>query len=179
MKTTVHKRLARLAGLLVLSLLVAAIGIQAAQAATVSGTGAGSSAASLATPVQLQGLTAAQLHHYIGKAQSMTVTTASAGTQGRGGVAVASIAPNQSQGSTTALPRNFNGRFQPAAHVLTAQAVSSGTTSTSAWIIAGSAAAVLLVGFAAWTLTRRQKPGQLASANFCSLHPEDSLCTAA
>jgi len=179
MKTTVHKRLARLAGLLVLSLLVAAIGIQAAQAATVSGTGAGSGAASFTTPAQLQGLTAVQLHHYIGKGQSMTAVTASAGTQGRGGVAVASITPNQPQGSTSAQLRSFNGRFQPTANVLAAQATSPGTTSTSAWIIAGSAAAVLLVGLAAWTLTRRQKPGQLASADFCSLHPEDSLCTAA
>src|SRR5664280_1863773 len=66
MKTTVQKRLARLAGLLLLSLLVAAIGVRAAQAATVSGTGAGSSTVSLTPTTQLQALTAAQRHHYFG-----------------------------------------------------------------------------------------------------------------
>ena len=56
---------------------------------------------------------------------------------------------------------------------------SSDASSTTAWIAVGSAAAVLLVGFAAWALLRRRRqPGELASAAYCAQHPEDPLCSA-
>jgi len=60
-----------------------------------------------------------------------------------------------------------------------AQPASSDASSTTAWIAFGSAAAVLLVGFAAWALLRRRRqPGELASAAYCAQHPEDPLCSA-
>lgn len=157
MKTTAQKRLARFAGLLLLSLLVVATGIQAAQAATINGTGAGSGTASSTAPPQLQGLTAARAHqHDQGVVVSVIAVTAPAGTQGRGGVALA-----------------------PFASTSGAQTASSSTSSTTAWIV-GGAAAVLIVGFAAWALIRRRRqPGEPASATYCAQHPEDSLCMAA
>jgi len=160
MKTTVQKRLARFAGLLLLSLLVIATGVQAAQAATLQGTGAaggGSTSVSQTAHIQLQGLQSAalqQLHH--GDVASVSAATAPAGTQGRGGVASA-----------------------PFASASGAQPASSSTSSTTAWIV-GGAAAVLIVGFAAWALMRRRRqPGELASVAYCAQHPEDSLCIAA
>src|SRR5664280_1402838 len=149
MKTTSQTGLARLAGLLLLSLLVFAIGVQAAQAALVSGTGAGSSTASFAS--------------------------APAGTQGRGGVAVAAVTPSQPQGLTAAQRHHYFGRFQPTSNVLAAQPASTGATSRSAWIAAGSAAAIVLIGFAAWSLTRRRRqPGDRTSAAYCAQHPDDA-----
>jgi hypothetical protein len=154
MKTTTQRRPARLAGLLLLSLLVFATGVQAAQAALVSGSGAGSGTASFAsTP---------------------------AGTQGRGGIAVASLTPAQPQGLTAAQRHHYFGRFQPTSNVLAAQPASSGATSRSAWIAAGAAAAIFIVGFAAWALTRRRRqPGDHPSEAYCAQHPEDAMCTAA
>jgi len=55
---------------------------------------------------------------------------------------------------------------------------SSDASSASAWIAVGSAAAVLLVGFAAWALMRRRQPGELASAAYCAQRPEDPQCSA-
>jgi hypothetical protein len=158
MKTSAQKRLARLAGLLLLSLLVFATGIQAAQAAAVADSGAGSGTASSTAPHQLQGLTAARAHqHDQGVVVSVAAVTATAGTQGRGGVALA-----------------------PFTSASGAQPASSSTSSTTAWIAAGSAAAALIVGFAAWALIRRRRqPGEFASATYCAQHPEDSLCMAA
>ena len=151
-----ERRLALLAGLVLLALIVLATGIQAAQAATVTGTGAGSGAASFTSTTQLQGLTAARAaQHDQGTVLAVTAGTAPAGTQGRGGVASAAFAPASGA--------------QPAA---------SGTS--AAWIIAGSVAAVLLVGFAAWAvLRRRRQPGERPSAAYCAQHGEDALCTAA
>jgi hypothetical protein len=157
MNITTHRRVARFAGLLLLSLLVFAIGVQTALATEVSGSGAGSGAAA----------------------------KAAAGTQGRGGVAVASITPAQPQALTAVqshhyLGGNYNGRFQPVSNTLAAQTASPSSTSTSAWIAAGSAAAIVLVGFAAWALMRRRRqPGERPSAAYCAQHPEDALCTAA
>ena len=160
MKTTVQKRLARFAGLLLLSLLVIATGVQAAQAATLQGTGAaggGSTSVSQTARIQLQGpLSAAlqQLHH--GDVASVSVATAPAGTQGRGGV---NSAP-----------------FTPASGTQPASSTTSTTSSTTAWIV-GTAAAVLIVGIATWALIRRRRqPGELASAGYCAQHPDDSLC---
>ena len=138
MKSTVQRRFALLAGLLLLSLLVLATGVQAALAATVVGTGvSGSGTSSFTTPLQSQGLTAAQLHHY-------------------------------------------GGGLQPVLNPRAAQSASSGTSSRTAWIAAGSAGAVVIVGFAAWALMRRRRqPGERPSAAYCAQHPEDALCTAA
>ena len=156
MKTIVQKRLARFAGLLVLSLLLVAVSVQAAQALRVEGSGSG--AVPQTTSSQLQGLTtAAQHQHDQGVGGSVSLLTPAAGTQGRGGVALAPSTPASG-----------------------AQSASSGTSSTTAWIAAVSAAAVLIVGIAACPLVRRRRqPGELASAAFCAQHPEDSLCEAA
>jgi len=155
MKTIVQKRLTRFAGLLVLSLLLVAVSVQAAQAMRVEGSGSG--AVPQTTSSQLQGLTtAAQHQHDQGVGGSVSLLTPAAGTQGRGGVALAPSTPASGA--------------QPAA---------SGTSSTTAWIV-GTAAAVLIVGFAAWALMRRRRqPGELASVAYCAQHPEDSLCIAA
>ena len=155
MKTIVQKRLTRFAGLLVLSLLLVAVSVQAAQAMRVEGSGSG--AVPQTTSSQLQGLTtAAQHQHDQGVGGSVSLLTPAAGTQGRGGVALAPSTPASGA--------------QPAA---------SGTSSTIAWIV-GTAAAVLIVGFAAWALMRRRRqPGELASVAYCAQHPEDSLCIAA
>jgi len=156
MKTIVQKRLTRFAGLLVLSLLLVAVSVQAAQAMRVEGSGSG--AVPQTTSSQLQGLTSSAQHqHDQGVAGSVSLLTPAAGTQGRGGVALAPSTPASG-----------------------AQPASSGTSSTTAWIVAGTAAAVLLVGFAGWALIRRRRqPGELASVTFCAQHPEDSLCRAA
>ena len=158
MKLTVQKRLALLTGLLLLSLLEFATGIQAAQAAAVAGGGTGSSTASFASTTQLQGLTAAAAHqHDQGTSVAAAAVTVPAGAQGRGGF--------------------DSAHFRPASGV---QPAASGTSSTTAWIIAGSAAAVLLIGFAAWGLTRRRRQsGEFASTAYCARHPEDARCTAA
>jgi hypothetical protein len=155
MKTIVQKRLARFAGFLVLSLLLVAVSVQAAQALRVQGSGP--VAVPQTTSSQLQGLTtAAQNQHHQGAAASASLLTPAAGTQGRGGVALAPSTPASG-----------------------AQPASSTTSSTTAWIV-GSVAAVLIVGFAAWALIRRRRqPGELASAAYCAQHPEDSLCGAA
>jgi hypothetical protein len=62
---------------------------------------------------------------------------------------------------------------------LAAQPASSSASSTTAWIAAGTAAALAIIVIAAWALIRRQRPGQLASASYCAQHPGDSLCRAA
>jgi hypothetical protein len=122
MKTRVQRRLALLAGLLILSSLVFATGIQAAT-----------------PPTPLDGW----------------VTTANTAQDNQG---VAGAATTPASG---------------------AQPASSDTSSTTAWIAVGSAAAVLLVGFAAWALMRRRRqPGELASEAYCAQHPEDPLCSA-
>jgi hypothetical protein len=158
MKITVQKRLALLAGLLLLALLVFATGVQAAQAAAVAGSGTGSSTASLTTPPQ--GLTSAAAHqHHRGQGAAVAAAgvTAPIGAQGRGGF--------------------DSANFRPASGV---QPAASGMSSTTAWIIAGSVAAVLLIGFAAWALTRRRRQsGEPVSAAYCARHPEDARCTAA
>jgi len=154
MKITAQRRPALLAGLLLLSLLVFAISVQAAQAALVTGTGAGSGKSTISA---LQVPTLAQVQQHQGIGPYAPVTTAQAGTQGRGGVAAASLTPTQPKALTAA----------------------SGS-STSAWIAAGSAAAIVLVGFAAWALMRRRRQREARpSAAYCAQHPEDGLCTAA
>ena len=132
MNATVQRRLTLLVGLLLLSLLVFAIGVQVAQAALVSGSGGGSGSAPVTTP---------------------------AGTEvGRGGVGLAPA--SGAQDSWSVMP------------------TTSGTSSTTYWLI-GSAVAVLIAGIGAWALLRRRRqPAESASAAYCARHPEDSLCGA-
>ncbi len=191
MKTKVPTRLARLAGLLLVLSIVFAAGAQAALATLASSSGAGTgpavstqvaaassaAASSVASTAQIQGLTAAQRHHFIGPSLSVVAVTPLAGTQGRGGVALSPFTPAQSQGSTVA-SRNIVGHFQPVANALPAQPASTAASSTSAWIAAGSFAAIVLIGLAAWALTRRRQPGARASAAYCAEHPEDAMCRA-
>jgi hypothetical protein len=133
MKTMVQRRLALLAGLLLLSLLVIAVGAQVVQALRVSDSGASSGSGAVA------------------------VTTAPAKAEGRGG-ASAPLVPAAG--------------VQPASSTTT-----STTTSTTAWIVAGSVAAALIVGLAAWALVRRRRQyGVPGSAAYCSRHPDDALC---
>ena len=112
MKTTVRIRLARLAGLVLLSLLVIATGVRVAQAAT------------------------------------------AAGPRGGGGIAAA-----------------------PFASASDALAALSGTSSMVAWIIVGSAFALLVFGLAAgaWVRRRREHSEPL-SVVFCARHPEHTMC---
>ena len=138
-----------LVGLLLLSLLVVAIGVQVAQA-TVRSDGGGGSA---------------------------PVTTAAAGTEvGRGGFGLAPAAGSLVSTSTAGTEVGRGGfGLAPASGV---QTVASGTSSTTYWLI-GSAVAVLIAGIGAWALLRRRRqPAESASADYCARHPGDSLCGA-
>jgi hypothetical protein len=179
MKITAQRRLALLAGLLLLASIVFATGIQAAQAKTDATGAGGSGTASLTTPIQMQGPTAAdQRAHDQGVVVSVPAVTAPAGTQGRGGFDAAHFTPPQPQGLTAAQLHHQGGGLQPVSSGVAAQPASSGTSSTSAWIAAGSAAAALIVVIAAWVLVRRRRqPGRRPSAAYCAQHPEDALCT--
>ena len=132
MKITGLRRLASLAGLLLLSLLLVAVFVQAAPAMNAYGSGAGG------------GVTVA------------SVGTPQAGSQGRGGVAL------------------------PAGGVAAARAPAptSGTSSSTPWIVSGIAAA-LVVAIAVWAATRSRRRSVRPSAQYCSLHPDDALCGAA
>ena len=151
MKATVQRRLTLLVGLLLLSLLVVAIGAQVAQASLVSGNGGGGGSASVTTPAA--GTEVGRGGVGLEPASGSFVSTSTAGTEvGRGGFGLA-----QASG---------------------AQAVSSGTSSTTYWLI-GSAVAVLIAGIGAWALLRRRRqPAESASADYCARHPGDSLCGA-
>jgi hypothetical protein len=158
MKLTANRRLARFAGLLTLSMLVLAIAVQAVQAGAVSGGGGGDGSVTSA-PAGTQGRGGATLapvneNPGIAGAPLAPAAAAQAGTPGRGGV----NAPTAGSGSGT-------------------QAASSGVSSTEAWIIAGSVAALIAV-VAAWALLRRRQPSEVASATYCTQHPEDALCRA-
>ena len=106
-----------------------------------------------------------------GTGSSTASSTPAAGTQGRGGVALVSVTPaagTQGRGGVA---------LASVTPVTGVQPVASDTTSTTAWIAAGSAAAVLIIGFAAWVLTRRRRqPGDLASVAFCAQNPGDATC---
>jgi hypothetical protein len=181
MKITLQRRLAKLAGLLLLSLLVFAIGLQAAQARTDAAGVGGSGSASSTTAGQLQFPTAADVRlHEQGITVSAPAATAAVGTQGRGGFADVPFPATQQKGLTAAQGPHAFGRFQPTSNRVAAQAASADTSSTSAWIAAGSAAALVVVGLGAWALMRRRRqPGESASAAYCAQHPEDALCMAA
>ena len=149
MKTTVQTRLARHAGLVLLSLLVFATGVQVAQAVTVAGTQDRGGVVALAS-------------------------TPTAGTEGRGVAAAFASTPArgaQDGGGMAAAP------FAPASGAL---AASSGTLSTVAWIIVGSALALLVIGLAAWAWVRRRRQrSEPLSVVFCARHPEHAMCETA
>ena len=150
MKITAQRRLALLAGLLLLASTVLATGIQTAQAMVDTGGSSG------------------------------PAVTAPAAAQGRGGFDAAHFVPPQPQGLTAAERHAHGGRSSSAGDVPAAQFGSSGVSSASTWIALGSLAVVLLVGYAVWTLmSRRRRPGGRPSAAYCARHPDDALCTTA
>ncbi len=161
MKTTAQTRLARLTGLVLLSLLVFAAGVQVAQAAPAAGTdGRGGVVAVESTPTAGTD----------GRGGTLALaTTSTAGTQGRGGVLVLANTPTagtQGRGGIAAAPG--------------ALAASSGTSSTVAWILVGSALALLIIGLAAWaSVRRRRQRSEPLSAAFCAQHPEHAMCSTA
>ena len=164
MKTTFQRRSVLLASLLLLSLLVLATGIQAAQAATVAGTGAGSGTTATSTTPQDGWLTAANT---AARDRDVAAAAATSTTTQDGWLTAANTAARD-QAVVAAEDAQAFG----------AQPASSDTSSTTAWIAVGSVAAVLLIGFATWALMRRRQPGELSSAAFCAQHPEDPRCIA-
>jgi hypothetical protein len=143
MKITAQRRLAGLAGLLLLTLLAGAVFVSAAFAMHDAGSGTG-------------GVAYAWTRNVSSTAGSSG--TSVAGTQGRGGVS----------GQVTAVA--------PAPAAVTTPA-SSGMSST-AWIVIGVAVAALAVALVAWALARRRRRLASDTQQYCSLHPDDSLCGA-
>lgn len=187
MKTLLHSRLARFAGLSVLSLLVLATGVQAAQAA--GGPTRGGARYALATPTaQLQGLTPARVAQHQGATTTAPVVTAAAGAPARGGARYPLSATTAGTRLAAAgTPARGGARF-PLSSITVGtrvaaagtQPAASSTSSKAAWIVGGSAVAVLLIGLAAWaTMRRRRQSGEFSLAAFCAQHPEDPQCTAA
>ena len=183
MKTTAQRRLARFTGLVLLSLLVVATGVQVAQAAASSTTpaagtqGRGGVAVLATTPsagTQGRGGVAFE------------ATTPSAGTQGRGGVAFLAATPSvgtQGRGgvaafaNTPAAGTQGRGGIAAVRGVTAAQPGLSGTPSNASWIIVGSALAVFMIALAAWALiSRRRQRDEPLSVAFCAQHPEHAMC---
>ena len=149
MKIAAKQGYARLAGLLLLSLLAAAVFVPAALAINDTGSGTGGVSYAWARTAAATGTSVASFQ---------------AGTHGRGGVAVpeaqvAVVAP-------------------VAAAPVAATTPSSGTSSTT-WIVIGVALAALAVALVAWALVRRRRRLASDTQQYCSLHPEDALCGAA
>jgi cobalamin biosynthesis Mg chelatase CobN len=158
MKTTVQRRLALLAGLLLLSSIAIAAGAATAQAATVAGAGAASGAAPAATFAQSRAAAYLRAHDR-GFVATVPAVTAPAATQG-----------------STAVGRGVRAG-RSAADIPAAQPGSSGASAASAWIFAALAAAALAV-IAVWALVRRRRqPNGRPSAAYCAQHPDDPLCT--
>ena len=153
MKIAAQRRLASLAGLLLLALVVSAVGVQAAQAVLATNTG--------------------------GASGTVAVTPALAATQGRGGFDASSFIAPQQQGPAAAQLQANGGRLPGEAHVLAASPGMS-TSSTIAWIIGGTAAAVVIVLIAVLVPTRRRRQaGERPSKAYCAEHPDDALCMTA
>jgi hypothetical protein len=151
MKITLKRRLALLAGLLLLSLPVFAIGLQAAQALPTS------AGTALAGTQGRGGVNAAPL------------TLALAGTQGRGGVNAApltlALAGTQGRGGVNAAPLTLASGTQAAS--TSTQPASSGISSTTAWIAAVAVVGALLIG--SWALVRRRR--QRHALPICEVYP--------
>jgi cobalamin biosynthesis Mg chelatase CobN len=167
MKTSLQRWSIRLAGVAVLSLLVTATGVQAAQAKALRLPTAAQTAqrqgVAAGPYAQLQLPTAAQTARHQGVAA--------------GSGAASTTTPSQAIASAEAQRHALhkgNGYLPGAA---AAQPASSGISAATAWIVAALAVVgALLVG--AWALVRRRRQrGELAS--FCAQHPEDARCSAA
>jgi hypothetical protein len=166
MKTTAQRRLARFTGLVLLSLLAVAVGVQVAQAAANSATPA-------AAWEGRGGITA-------------IATTPSATWEGRGGITALAAAPAatwEGRGGITAFSdtpaagAGGRGGMATVRGVTAAQPGLSGPPSTTTWIIVGSTIAVLAIGLATWTLiTRRRQRDEPLSMAFCAQHPEHAMC---
>ncbi len=142
MKTSTQTRLVRLAGLLLLSLLVLTIAVQAAQAAYVQGTGAGSGTI---TTAQLPTLAQIHQHQGVGASAPRVAAALSPLAQHRHN---GFVVPNTVAGSGT------SNTAQPSA--------SSGISSTTVWIAAVAVVGALLIG--SWALARRRQQRQTAEA---------------
>jgi hypothetical protein len=136
MKTSTQKRFGLFSGVLLLSLLVVVLAVQAARADPLVRTGPGSP---IVSPV-------------LASQGGMASTTPPAGTQGRGG-------------ATMVMVTSPSG----------VRPVSSGPSSTTVLILAGSAA-FLIVLLAEWALSRRRFD-EVAAATFCEQEPGSSLCS--
>ena len=162
MKATAQRRLTLLVGLLLLSLLVFAIGVPVAPASVVSGSGGGGGSAPDTTSVSVT------------QDSWSVMPVASAGSGTINVTPSSRLAQIQSDHGFRAATPAGSGTINAAQ-----SAASSGTPSTTYWLI-GAAAAVLIAGMGAWALLRRRRqPAESASAAYCAQHPEDSLCGAA
>ena len=166
MKTTAQIRLARFTGLVLLSLLVVATGVQMAQAAA-------NSAAPAATWEGRGGITAlatTPAATWEGRGGITALATTPAATwEGRGGITAFSDTPAAAAGG--------RGGMATVRGVTAAQPGLSGTPSNASWIIVGSAIAVLAIGLATWALiSRRRQRDEPLSAAFCAQHPEHAMC---
>ena len=166
MKTTAQRRLARFTGLVLLSLLVVAVGVQVAQAAASSTTPAagtqGRGGVAFLTTTPAAGTKA-------GAASRSWRRPLPPGREGRGGVTAFAVTP--------AAGTQGRGGIAAVRGVTAAQPGLSGTPSTASWIIVGSALAVLMMGLAAWALiSRRRQRDEPLSVAFCAQHPEHAMC---
>ena len=163
MKTSAQIRLARLSGLVLLSLLVVTLAVQAAQAAQVQGSGSRT-----LTTAQLPTLAQIRQHSGVG-ASAGTLTTAQLPTLAQirqhNGVGASAGTFSTAQLPTLAQIRQHNGvgAAQPPA--------SSGISSATVWMAAVAVFGALLIGSWALAVRRRRQseaaPGCEASALGC------------
>jgi len=146
MKTSAQKRIARLSGLLLLSLLVVALAVPAAQAMRFSGT---INTAQRPTQAQLQSAHGGPSGSYV-VSGSGTLNAAQRPTQAQ--FQRAHYGPSVVSGGGT---------------LNAAQSASSGISSTTVWIAAVAVLGALLIG--TWALTRRRR--QRNAAPICEVEP--------
>ena len=192
MKTSTQKRVARLSGLLLLSLLVGALAVTAAQAMHFSGAsvpstsaGSGTSNAAQSQPGWAWGYyysdagaskllaAGAQRGYYStvavsGTSNALQLPTLAQVRQHHGAVAstfAGSGTSNALQLPTLAQVRQHHGAVPTAYLGSGTQSASSGISSTTVWIAAAAVAGVLLIG--TWALLRRRR--QREEARACEL----------
>ena len=154
MKTSTQKRIAGLSGLLLLSLLVVALAVPAAQAMrNFSGTSVPSTSAGSGTINTLQLPTLAQVRQHHGDGSSTSVAAVQRPT-----LAQLRRGPDRLYGPSVA---------SGGGTVNAAQSASSGISSTTVWIAAVAVAGVLLIG--AWALLRRRR--QRKALPICEVYP--------
>jgi len=178
MKTSTQKRIAGLSGLLLLSLLVVALAVPAAQAMrNFSGTSVPSTSAGSGTINTLQLPTLAQVRQHHGDGSSTSVAAVQRPIGWAWGHNYASVGSSTSvaavQRPTLAqLRRGPDRLYGPSVAsvggtVNAAQSASSGISSTTVWIAAVAVAGVLLIG--AWALLRRRR--QRKALPICEVYP--------